>query len=261
MTLNITIALMEQIGDLAKKAGLAIMDIYNTDFEVEHKADSSPVTEADRIAEAIIIQGISEGVSARYPIVGEEAFAAGRAPEVGTEPFWLVDALDGTKSFITKSNEFTVNIAMIEAGKPVLGIVHTPALGNTYWGCASGAFAELNGQPAKAISCRLPADDGLVVVASRNHRTPELEAFIGELNVKDSTSAGSSLKFCLVASGEADIYPRLGRTMEWDTAAGHAVVVAAGGSVCQLDGSPLRYGKPGMANPDFIVRGLEEAKS
>ena len=261
MTLNITITLMEQVGDLAKKAGLAIMDIYNTDFEIEHKADSSPVTEADRIAEEIITLGIRESITAQYPIVGEEAFAAGKAPDVGNGPFWLVDALDGTKSFITKSHEFTVNIALIDAGKPVMGVVHTPALGNTYWGGPAGAFAELNGEAAKTISCRQPADDGLIVVASRNHRTPELEAFINELNVKDSTSAGSSLKFCLVASGDADIYPRLGRTMEWDTAAGHAVVIAAGGSVCKLDGSPLTYGKKGMDNPDFVVRGLQAAES
>jgi len=261
VTLNITIALMEQVGDLAKKAGLAIMDIYETDFEVEHKSDSSPVTEADRIAEAIIIEGIREGITAQFPIVGEEAFAAGHAPEVGSEPFWLVDALDGTKSFISKSHEFTVNIALIENGAPVMGVVHTPALGNTYWGGPAGAFAEMKGEPAKNISCRVPADDGLVVVASRNHRTPELESFISDLNVKDSTSAGSSLKFCLVASGHADIYPRLGRTMEWDTGAGHAVVVAAGGSVNKLDGTPLRYGKVGFANPDFIVRGLEATSS
>ncbi len=257
MTLNITIALMEQIGELAKKAGVAIMEIYDTDFEVEHKADQSPVTEADRIAEDIITQGIREGITAQYPVVGEEAFAAGHAPVVGSDPFWLVDALDGTKSFIAKSPEFTVNIALIENRKPVLGVVHTPAMGNTFWGCASGAFGEINGQPATAISCRQPTDDGLVVVASRNHRSPELEAYIADLNVRDQTSAGSSLKFCLVATGDADIYPRLGRTMEWDIAAGHAVVIAAGGSVCKMDGSPMTYGKPGFENPNFIVRGLE----
>ena len=258
MTLNITIELMEQVGELAKKAGVAIMEIYNTDFEVEQKSDDSPVTEADHIAEKIITEGIRESITAQYPIVGEEAFAAGHAPDVSSSPFWLVDALDGTKSFITKSDEFTVNIALIENGKPVLGVVHAPALGNTYWGCSSGAFGEISGEPAKPISCRQPAEDGLVVVASKNHRTPELEAFISELNVKNSTGAGSSLKFCLVASGDADIYPRLGRTMEWDTAAGHAVVTAAGGTVTKVDGSPFVYGKPGFENPDFIVRGLAE---
>ncbi len=257
MTLNITIGLMEQVGDLAKRAGKEIMKIYNSDFKVESKADSSPVTEADRIAEDLIIQGITEGITASFPIIGEEAFSAGTAPTVGSGPFWLVDALDGTKSFVSKSDEFTVNIALIEGGAPVLGVVHAPALGDTYWGSRSGAFAEHEGEETRTITCRTPADDGLVVVASRNHRTPELEQFISELEVKSSASAGSSLKFCLVATGAADIYPRLGRTMEWDIAAGHAVVAAAGGSVRKLDGSPMTYGKPGFENPDFVARGLE----
>jgi len=248
---------MEQIGDIAKTAGKEIMKIYNSDFAVYEKNDSSPVTEADRIAEDLIIRSIREGITAKFPVVGEEAFEAGTAPDVTGQPFWLVDALDGTKSFISKSDEFTVNVALIEAGRPVLGVVHTPARGDTYWGSRIGAFAELGGEPARTISCRLPADDGLVVVASRNHRSPELEEYIKTLDVKSSTSAGSSLKFCLVADGTADIYPRLGRTMEWDIAAGHAVVNAAGGTVCKLDGSPMTYGKPGFENPDFVVRGLE----
>jgi len=257
MTVNITIGLMEQIGDLAKSAGKEIMKIYNTDFTVESKADASPVTEADRVAEELIIRGIREGITSQYPIIGEEDFAAGTAPKIGSGPFWLVDALDGTKSFVSKSTDFTVNIALIDSGIPVLGVVHAPALGDTYWGSRSGAFAEHTDEAPKTISCRLPGDDGLVVVASRNHRSPELEDYIAELDVKSSTSAGSSLKFCLLAAGLADIYPRLGRTMEWDTAAGHAVVLAAGGSVRKLDDSPLSYAKPGFENPHFIVRGLE----
>ncbi len=258
MTLNITIGLMEQIGNLAKSAGKEIMKIYNTDFAVYTKDDASPVTEADRIAEELIIRGLREGVTSRYPVIGEEDFAAGTAPEIGSGPFWLVDALDGTKSFISKSTDFTVNIALIDGGIPALGVVHAPALGDTYWGSRSGAFSEHAGEPTKTISCRLPGADGLVVVASRNHRSPELEDYIAALDVKSSTSAGSSLKFCLVAAGLADIYPRLGRTMEWDTAAGHAVVLAAGGSVRKLDDSPLGYAKPGFENPHFVVRGLEE---
>lgn len=258
MTLNITIDLMEQIGDLAKSAGKEIMKIYNSDFTVDTKADNSPVTEADRIAEELIIRGLREGVTAQFPIIGEEAFAAGTAPEIGSGPFWLVDALDGTKSFISKSAEFTVNIALIDGGLPTLGVVHAPALGDTYWGSRSGAFWESADETPKTISCRAPGGDGLVVVASRNHRSPELEDYIAELEVKNSTSAGSSLKFCLVAAGLADIYPRLGRTMEWDTAAGHAVVMAAGGSVRKLDDSPLTYAKAGFENPHFVVRGLDE---
>ena len=257
MTLNITISLMEQVGNLAKSAGKEIMKIYKTDFAVETKADSSPVTEADKIAEDLITSGIREGITASYPVIGEEAFAAGTAPETGSGPFWLVDALDGTKSFVSKNDQFTVNIALIDAGRPVLGVVHAPALGDTYWGGPSGAFAEYSGESAKTISCRKPDDEGLVVVASLNHRSPELQEYIAELKVKSSTSAGSSLKFCLVADGSADIYPRLGRTMEWDIAAGHAIVNAAGGSVTKLDGSPMTYAKAGLENPDFIVRGLE----
>lgn len=257
MTLNITINLMEQVGDLAKSAGKEIMKIYKTDFAVETKADSSPVTEADKIAEDLITSGIREGITASYPVIGEEAFAAGTAPEIGSSPFWLVDALDGTKSFVSKNDQFTVNIALIDGGRPVLGVIHAPALGDTYWGGPIGAFAEYSGEEAKSISCRKPDDAGLVVVASLNHRSPELEEYIAELKVKSSTSAGSSLKFCLVADGSADIYPRLGRTMEWDIAAGHAIVNAAGGSVLKLDGSPMTYAKAGLENPDFIVRGLE----
>jgi len=257
VTVNISIALMEQIGNLAKSAGREIMKVYESDFKVYEKDDKSPVTEADTIAETLITRSIREGVTAQYPIIGEEAFAAGTAPDAGDGPFWLIDALDGTKSFVAKSDEFTVNIALIEAGQPVLGVVHAPALGETYWGSRSGAFAESGGEVAALISCRIPVEDGLVVIASRNHRTPELEAFISELNVKSAASVGSSLKFCRIASGDADIYPRLGRTMEWDTAAGHAVVMAAGGSVCTLDGDPLAYGKVGFENPDFVVRGLE----
>lgn len=257
MTLNITLGLMEQIGDLAKRAGKEIMKIYNTDFAVETKADSSPVTEADQIAEDLITRGIQEGLTATYPIIGEEAYAAGKVPQIGSGPFWLVDALDGTKSFIQKNDEFTVNIALIETGQPVLGVVHAPALGDTYWGSRSGAFAEHEGEETRTISCRLPEEDGLVVVASRNHRSPELEEYISNLNVKSSASAGSSLKFCLVATGAADIYPRLGRTMEWDIAAGHAVLAAAGGSLRKLDDTPMTYGKAGFENPDFIARGLE----
>ncbi len=257
MTLNITISLMEQIGDLAKRAGKEIMKIYETDFAVEAKADESPVTLADQIAEELIIRGIRERLTSAYPIIGEEAFAAGKAPEIGSGPFWLVDALDGTKSFIQKNHEFTVNIALIETGKPVLGVVHAPALGDSYWGSRSGAFAEHAGEGTRTIKCRLPAEDGQVVVASRNHRSPELEEYIVGLHVKSSASAGSSLKFCLVATGAADIYPRLGRTMEWDIAAGHAVLAAAGGSVRKIDDTAMTYGKPGFENPHFIARGLE----
>jgi len=257
VTLNITISMMEQVGDLAKSAGEEIMKIYNTDFKVKTKADGSPVTDADKIAENHIISGIREGITASFPIIGEESFNIKESTEIGNEPFWLVDALDGTSSFIEKNKQFTVNIALIDARRPVLGVIHAPALGETYWGGPSGAFAEFLGKPAKIINCRKPDDEGLAVIASRNHRSPELEDFIKTLKVASSTSVGSSLKFCLVATGNSDIYPRLGRTMEWDIAAGHAIVKAAGGSVKKMDGCDMTYGKTGLENPNFIVRGLE----
>lgn len=257
MTLNITISMMEQVGDLAKSAGKEIMKIYNTNFTVKTKADNTPVTEADEIAEKLIISGIREGITASYPIIGEESFDAGNAPDIGDSPFWLIDSLDGTSSFISKNEQFTVNIALIDAKRPVLGVIHAPALGDTYWGGPSGAFAEYSGKPTETISCRKPNDNGLAVVASRHHRSPELEDFIAKLDVASSTEIGSSLKFCQIANGSSDIYPRLGPTMEWDIAAGHAIVKAAGGSVKKMDGGDMTYGKTGMENPDFIARGIE----
>ena len=254
MTLNITLGLIDQVRALAQGAGREIMKIYATDFSVETKKDSTPVTEADRIAEALIVRTIEDDITDKFPIVAEEAFAAGNAPDVSGTPFWLVDALDGTKEFVKRGGDFTVNIALIENARPVLGVVHAPAVGATYWGSHYGAFAETNGAAARPIECRPAPKDGLVAVVSRSHRTPETDAFLSRIAVKEETITGSSLKFCMVAAGRADIYPRFGRTMEWDTAAGHAVVRFAGGQVTKLDGSDLTYGKPGFENPDFIVR-------
>ena len=256
MTVNITLDLLDKLGDLAKRAGAEIMRIYATDFDVETKADSSPVTEADKAAEAMIVASIKGDITDKFPIVSEEAFAGGNRPDVAGTPFWLVDPLDGTKEFVSRNGEFTVNIALVEAGRPVLGVVHAPAIGATYWGSTYGALHQDGGEPPQPIGCRPEPEDGVVALVSRSHRTPEIDSFLEGYTVKAETSAGSSLKFCLVAAGQADIYPRLGRTMEWDTAAGHAVVRAAGGSVSRLDGSELGYGKPGFENPHFVVKGL-----
>ena len=256
MTVNITADLLERLGDLAKRAGREIMKIYATDFDVEAKADSSPVTEADRTAEALIVNSIKGDITDKFPIVSEEAFADGNRPNIAGTPFWLVDPLDGTKEFVKRNGEFTVNIALVEAGRPVLGVVHAPAIGATYWGSAYGAFFQGSDEPPQPIRCRPQPEDGVVALVSRSHRTPEIDSFLEGYTVKAETSAGSSLKFCLVAAGQADIYPRLGRTMEWDTAAGHAVVSYAGGSVVRVDGGNLRYGKPGFENSHFVVKGL-----
>jgi 3'(2'), 5'-bisphosphate nucleotidase len=239
---------------VARRAGEAILAIYETDFEVAAKADASPVTEADEAAEAVILEALRD-IDGAHPIVSEEAFAGGHAPDVAGTPFWLVDPLDGTKEFIKRNGEFTVNIALVEDGAPVFGVVHAPAVGATYWGSADGAFAAAADGDAEPIACRTAPADGLVALVSRSHRTPEIDSYLADFTIKDETSAGSSLKFCLVAAGRADLYPRLGRTMEWDTAAGHAVTRFAGGRVMTLDGADLTYGKPGFENPHFVVRG------
>lgn len=247
-------ALLDQVVAVVREAGRLIMDVYARDFSVEGKADGSPVTEADRRAEELIalrLNALLPGV----PVVAEEAVSRGEMPAVG-ERFWLVDPLDGTKEFIGRNGEFTVNVALIEAGRPVLGVVLAPALGRLFAGASDcGAYVD-DGTRRTAITVRVPPEEGLTVVGSRSHGAGEaLERFLVGRKVAALNSAGSSLKLCLVAAGEADLYPRLGRTMEWDIAAGHAVLVAAGGSVETLDGSPLRYGKAGFENPHFVAAG------
>ena len=259
--LNISLDLLEQIGAIAKRAGREILKIYETDFAVEKKADSSPVTEADKAAEELIIRSISQGITGKYPIISEEAFAGGHTPDISGTPFWLVDPLDGTKEFVNKNGEFTVNIAIIDGGRPVLGVVHAPVTGKTYWGASIGAFSQTGDQEEQVIKCRQAPTDGLMAMVSRSHKTPEVDTFLADYAVATETSAGSALKFCLIADSSADIYPRLGRTMEWDTAAGHAVLHFAGGTVTDLDGKDLGYGKPGFENPHFIAKGPGVAKA
>jgi 3'(2'), 5'-bisphosphate nucleotidase len=252
--------LLETMIGAALAAGRVIQQIYEEGFEVQRKADASPVTRADHAAESVILQHLA-GAAPQLPIVAEEEAAAGRIPALGSE-FFLVDPLDGTKEFIERRGDFTVNIALVRAGAPVLGVVYAPARGKLYAGdttarrafrAAVGSFGQA---PERlAIHVRpLPAT-GLAAVASRSHRTPETDAYLSRYRVAELVSVGSSLKFCLVAEGEADLYPRLGRTMEWDTAAGHAVLVAAGGRVDAPDGRPLVYGKPGFANSWFVASG------
>ena len=253
--LNIGLDLLEQVGDIARRAGQEIMKIYETDFEVEEKADSSPVTEADKAAEELIERSIQMGITDQYPIIGEEAFAAGNAPDIGDTPFWLVDPLDGTKEFVKRNGEFTVNIAIIDAGRPVLGIIHAPVLGQTYWGAAVGVFMQTGDGDERTIACRQAPADGLTAMVSRSHRSPEMEDFLADYAITGETTSGSSIKFCRIAEGKADLYPRLGRTMEWDTAAGHAIIRFAGGTLTDLDGNELTYGKPGFENPHFIAQG------
>ena len=247
--------ILERLLPIARAAGDEILAVYATDFEVRDKSDASPVTEADERAEAVILRELAV-LTPDVPVLSEEAAEKGVVPDAGSR-FWLVDPLDGTKEFVSRNGEFTVNIALVEDGRPTLGVVHVPALARLYGGAAgAGAFVEDEGG-RRAIACRPAPEDGLTIVSSRSHGDADaLEEFLAGRRVALSVTAGSSLKFCLVASGEADLYPRLGRTMEWDTAAGHAVVSAAGGKVSAVSGGELGYGKPGFENPHFVVEGL-----
>jgi len=247
--------LLEQVREIAQRAGQVVMEVYSTDFTVRGKDDASPVTEADERAEEAIVPAL-QALTPEIPIVAEEAVAAGRIPQV-REQFWLVDPLDGTKEFISRNGEFTVNIALVRDGTPVLGVVYAPALGRLFAGAVGGDAYVEDAQGRRPIRCRAAPPEGLTVVASRSHGdAAALDAFLGGRKVASLKNAGSSLKLCLVAAGEADLYPRLGRTMEWDIAAGHAVLAAAGGRVTDLAGKALGYGKPGFDNPHFVASGL-----
>ncbi|PHR50801.1 3'(2'),5'-bisphosphate nucleotidase CysQ [Cycloclasticus sp.] len=254
---------IEDIVALAKKAGDAIMDIYQKDFEVEFKADQSPLTEADTAAHKIIEQGLKEldqKNDMAIPLMSEEGKNIPYQDRKDWDYFWMVDPVDGTKEFIKKNGEFTVNIALINQGMPVLGVVYAPALGQMYWAKqGEGAFKDGQALPLKRAEQR----DSYKVVASRSHLSDETKKFIDEIKtekVKELVSIGSSLKLCLVAEGEADIYPRLGPTMEWDTAAAHAVVLCAGMKVCEFNkgeiSKPLVYNKQNLLNPFFIVSSI-----
>jgi len=251
------------LAQIAWRAGEIVLAHYEEGIEARKKADLSPVTAADEDAEAFILAELAK-LAPDMPAIAEEAVAAGRMPAIGAR-FFLVDPLDGTKEFISRNGEFTVNIAEIENGAAVRGVVYAPAKERLFVGeAASGAFeVPVSAHVApdfsamKKIAARVPAKDGLVAVASRSHRDHLTDEYLMAYPVKEFITAGSSLKFCLVAAGEADIYPRHGRTMEWDTAAGHAVLAASGGSVTTIDGRPFVYGKAEekFANPFFVARG------
>ena len=247
--------LLPEIVALAERAGAVILEHYHGDVAVRAKADASPVTAADEAAEAVILARLAE-LTPEIPVVAEETVAAGHVPEIDDGPFWLVDPLDGTKEFLSRNGEFTVNIALVQAREPVLGVVLAPARAQAWWGArGKGATARDAEATTRAIAVRRPPAGGLVAIASRSHRDPETQAFLDQAGVAECISAGSSLKFCLIAEGKADLYPRFGRTMEWDVAAGHAVLAAAGGRVTTRDGAPFLYRKPGFENPPFIARG------
>ena len=248
-------ALLSELVTVSKHAGEVILAIYRTDFDVEQKADYSPVTQADLDAEAVILDALRR-LTPDVPIIAEEEVSAGRVPDVG-DCFWLVDPLDGTREFLSRNGEFTVNIALIHDRRPVLGVVHAPDSGTTYTGCLPGGATRQKGDgPIEPIQVRTPPPEGLTVVASRRHGSGmEIDHFLMGRAIAERVTFGSSLKFCVVASGEADLYPRFGPTMEWDTAAGHAVLAAAGGCITNTDGTDFLYRKPDFRNPNFIAWG------
>jgi 3'(2'), 5'-bisphosphate nucleotidase len=253
--MEISRQLIEKICLLAAQAGEKIMHVYRGEFSVTLKKDASPLTEADRVSHEFLVNHLAT-VTPGLPVISEEsheAAAAGPGPEAS---YWLIDPLDGTKEFLKRTNEFTVNVALIEAGKPRLGVVHAPALNLTYYAAQGlGAWRCQAGQAPLEIRTRPAPGSSLAVVASKDHAGPLVTAMLGRLSQPTLQSMGSSLKFCLVAEGKADIYLRDLPTMEWDTAAAQCVVEVAGGSVCTLDGRPLRYGKASLKNPPIITLG------
>ena len=250
------VALVDALLPALRTAGAVVMEVYRSEFEVRGKADASPVTEADERAEALLVPAI-ERLGLGWPVIAEEASSRDGVPcEVG-ERFWLVDPLDGTKEFVARNGEFTLNIGLVVHGEPVLGLLYAPAQDRLYAGAVgAGAWLEQGGR-RRAIGCRRPPPEGLTVLASRSHHDGEQgAAWLRGLPVARVFEVGSSLKLALIAQGEGDLYGRFGPTMEWDLAAGDAVLRAAGGGVFTHDGAPLRYGKPGFCNPGFVARGL-----
>lgn len=251
-------ALAPEVRAIAEDAGRVIMDIYARGFTVAEKADATPVTDADHAAEALIVPRL-QALTPDIPVISEEAAALGRLPRRDGLTFWAVDPLDGTREFIARSGEFSVNIGLIRDGVPVLGVVHGPALGVSFFTAERGrAEKAKTGEPGIAIATRAVPDAGLTVIGSRSHGSSrKVNAFLADKTVAEHRIMGSALKFGFVADGTADIYPRFGPTSEWDTAAGHAVLNAAGGRVTGLDGGPFLYGKKeaGFRNPGFIAQG------
>ena len=247
-------------------AGRIEMSYYNSAIVVEQKDDNSPVTLADREAEKVLLKTLAS-IAPDTPVIAEEAAAAGQLPAVEHQ-FFLVDPLDGTREFINKRGDFTINVGLVEEGTPIFGLVYAPALNTLYVSVAKDRAVMANVSPDSSprtladcnpqeIRTRTPNPAALTALASRSHRSPETDEFLAKYAIADTRSAGSSLKFCLVAKGEADLYPRIGPTCEWDTAAAHALLAAAGGSVTTLDGSPLTYGKADskFLNPHFVAWG------
>jgi 3'(2'), 5'-bisphosphate nucleotidase len=251
-------SLLEIAHRAAHSAGIAILEVYNSVDapDVRRKVDDSPVTRADERADVIIVEML-RAAAPEIPVIAEESAEREGLPGAPPPRFWLVDPLDGTKEFLRRNGEFTVNIALVEGDRPVLGVVHVPALGHTYAAAGAGTATRQHGDAApRPITARPVPTRGAVVVHSRSHENNEkLSAYLATLDAPTTRVSGSAIKFGLIAAGEADLYPRFGPTMEWDTAAGQAVLEAAGGGITTPDGAPFRYGKPGFRNAGFFARG------
>lgn len=244
--------MLSNVVELAREAGRSVMEVYSRPFSVEYKEDLSPLTEADSASHRVIAAGLA-AIAPGVPVISEEGESVSFNERRGFGRFWLVDPLDGTKEFIKRNGEFTVNIALIEDGAPVMGVVYAPAKGLMYYAeKGDGAFSEGEGESPVRLRSGM-AGPGVRAVVSRSHPDARIEAFLGGYDVSSRVEAGSSLKFCIVAEGRADLYPRFGETWEWDTAAGHAVAAEAGASVTLPDGNPLAYNKESLKNPGFIV--------
>ncbi len=248
-------SLLSDIALIARRAGREILDVYAQPIDVSSKEDQSPLTQADLRAHTMIMQGLA-ALTPDVPVLSEEASDIAFDVRRQWQRYWLVDPLDGTKEFISRNGEFTVNIALIENHVPVLGVVHVPVKDTTYLGDKEGAFRQQGADPLTAIRVQVPAASPLRIVGSRSHAKAGSDAYLEKLGPHTLLSIGSSLKFCYVAEGNADFYPRFGPTSEWDTAAAHAVVEAAGGAVVDAQGNSLRYNtKPSLLNPHFFVFG------
>lgn len=256
MNLDISPTLLESVRQIARRAGDAIMEVYSREFAVELKDDRSPLTEADKAAHTIIAAGLA-ALAEPLPILSEESSADDISGRRGWSTYWLVDPLDGTKEFIKRNGEFTVNIALIHNHEPKLGVVYAPAIDRLYSGVVgAGAWLEGDGEAASAIQTQPLSSRPLRVVGSRSHASDALAGYLASLGAHSMVPMGSSLKICLVAEGKADVYPRLGPTSEWDTAAAHAVLLSAGGGMIDTAGEPLRYNtKDDLLNPHFVAYG------
>jgi 3'(2'), 5'-bisphosphate nucleotidase len=250
---------IEPVVAIARQAGEAILEVYATDFDVQAKVDDSPLTLADMASHRCIVAGLAS-LTPDLPIISEESGLPDFDERGQWGRYWLIDPLDGTKEFVKRNGEFTVNIALIDNHRSVLGVVHVPVTNKTYAGCEGvGSTVQLNDEPAQKIQVSRKSATPVRVVGSRSHRGASLDDYFEALGDVELLPMGSSLKFCVVAEGNADIYPRLGPTSEWDTAAAQAVVEQAGGAVLRLDGTPLAYNtKSDILNPHFIVRGPQD---